>query len=319
MNKQLLEKAAASGLISPEQILPLYQFISHETALAQSKGEEQLRFIRSFGDVFISLGIAFVAVSMALLQFTGIWLAVPILALCLTAEWLVRLRRLALPGIVILIALLFFVAQLWGFSDSSRYLLNAVNVTLAAAAFYWRYKMPFSMLAIALGILCLCSSVLGFEEWLLAPYGLTVFLVAMVFDARDTSRSGLASDCAFWLHLLAAPLMVHGMMVGFRASEYSLANPVLMLVFFIVFFLVALWVDRRALLVSSLSYAIYALITLAKQQSLMIENISLFIFMGFGAFIVFFGTYWYKARYIIFSRVASWSINRFVPAINAEK
>jgi hypothetical protein len=41
--------------------------------------------------------------------------------------------------------------------------------------------------------------------------GLRVFAAAMSFDLSDRDRMTRRSDCAFWLHLLAAPLIVHSL------------------------------------------------------------------------------------------------------------
>jgi len=86
-----------------------------------------------------------------------------------------------------------------------------------------------------------------------------------------------------------------------------------MILFFISFFLVALYVDRRALLVSSLSYAIYAVISLSKTNAFDIENLTLLIFAAFGAFIIFFGTYWYKIRNSLFSKTEHFPLSKYVP------
>ena len=41
------------------------------------------------------------------------------------------------------------------------------------------------------------------------PLGIAVFLAAMKFDMSDRNRVTQRTDIAFWLHLLAAPLIVH--------------------------------------------------------------------------------------------------------------
>jgi hypothetical protein len=46
-----------------------------------------------------------------------------------------------------------------------------------------------------------------------------------------------------------------------------------------------------------------------------LENVTLVVFMLFGVFIVFFGTYWYKSRSLIFAPIAGKSISRYVPSI----
>jgi len=57
-----LETAAEQGLLTPEQVGPLFKFLATrasapDAALVGVEGEEQLRFLRSFGDVFVSIGV----------------------------------------------------------------------------------------------------------------------------------------------------------------------------------------------------------------------------------------------------------------------
>jgi hypothetical protein len=86
--------------------------------------------------------------------------------------------------------------------------------------------------------------------------GLAVFAAAMAFDMSDRERLTRRADCAFWLHLLAAPLIVHSLislvtdkLVGMTAS--AAATIVLIIALLAV---AAIAIDRRALLVSGLSY-----------------------------------------------------------------
>ncbi len=65
--------------------------------------EEPLKFIRSFGDVFITLGVVILVIAINMLPLSGYLYLIPVLGFVLVAEWLVRVRRLALPGIAILI------------------------------------------------------------------------------------------------------------------------------------------------------------------------------------------------------------------------
>lgn len=322
MDRDTLQEAADSGIIRDEQVEPLLAFLNKEEQPADAAtGEEQLRFIRSFGDIFITLGIIFVAVSLSRFELQGYANLIPLAVFALTAEWLVRVRRLALPGIAILLSMLYFTSEIYDVPTQGYTLINIILVTAVAAVFYLRHRMPFSLLPIAAGIVSIISLVMGIDlselAIVLAGYGLAIFAVAMWFDAQDTARETRLSDCAFWLHLLAAPLIVHGVMVSLL-SPGGVAVPfreILTILFFIGFFLLALYVDRRALLVSSISYAIYAVITLAEGHLIRIENITLFIFMLFGVFIVFFGTYWYRARSLIFAPIASKSISGYVPRI----
>ncbi len=320
MNKARLQEAANQGIIREEQVDPLLKFLNKEESETDGTiGEEQLKFIRSFGDVFITLGIIFVVISLGQFRLEGYANLIPVGILALTAEWLVRVRRLALPGIAILISMLYFVSDIGGFKTQEESLFTIGMMTAVAAAFYLRHKMPFSLWPIAAGVIGIVTTLLDIKlseaSIVFSVYGLSIFAVAMWFDVQDTERKTRLSDCAFWLHLLAAPLIVHGVMVTLL-SQGGFDTPlreILIMSFFIGFFLLALYVDRRALLVSSTSYAIYAVIKLT--DAYVFENITLLVFMAFGIFMVFFGTYWYKARSLIFSCVANKSISTFVPRI----
>jgi hypothetical protein len=88
--------------------------------------------------------------------------------------------------------------------------------------------------------------------------GLTVFAAAMSFDMSDRERVTRRADCAFWLHLLAAPLIVRSAMsLGALplASGAGSGTPALAVIVIVaVLALVALLIDRRALLVAGLAY-----------------------------------------------------------------
>jgi len=319
MNRDRLEAASNQGIISREQVEALLTYFESEvTGSEHSHSEDQMKFVRGFGDLFITLGIVFVAVACAQITMVAALNMIPLLLLVGTTEWLVRGRRLVLPGIALLISSLYFASQLVELSMANYGLVNLIFLTSLAGLFYWRYKIPFTLLPIALGCIGIVSVLIEIDlfhaQYVFTLYGLIVFGVAMWFDSRDVERNTRFSDAAFWLHLLAAPLIVHGVMVSLLISTDALPfKELLIIAFFLIFFLAALYVDRRALLVSSLSYAIYAVIALSKTNAFNIENLTLLIFAGFGAFIIFFGTYWYRIRTTVFSKTAKLGLSGYVP------
>ena len=319
MDREKLEAASEQGIITKDQVESLLDFIDNEDEVSSDdNSEEQLRFVRSFGDIFITLGIIFVAVAGSRIDINPYLNIIPIIILIGTTEWLVRVRRLALPGIALLVATLYFASQLISFSESWHDLPNLIFYTALAWLFYMRYKMPFALMPVAAGLIGTVSMLIGMDifdyQYTFSIYGLLVFFTAMWFDSRDTARRNRLSDSAFWLHLLAAPLVVHGVMVNLLTSNDSLLSAeVLIIAFFVTFFLVALYVDRRALLVSSLSYAIYAVISLSKVYEANVENITLMLFMVFGVFVVLFGAYWYRVRSFIFSKTSRMRLSSYVP------
>jgi hypothetical protein len=87
----------------------------------------------------------------------------------------------------------------------------------------------------------------------------------MRYDMSDRERLTRRADCAFWLHLLAAPLIVHSLIslivlnfiantnaVNFAAITNTVAGAIMLIV--AVLAIIAIAIDRRALLVSALLY-----------------------------------------------------------------
>ncbi|RTE64580.1 hypothetical protein EH243_16590 [Amphritea opalescens] len=323
MDRDTLERAAQRGIISQQQ---LQQLILFSTADHNDEpiGEEQLRFVRNFGDIFITLGVLFVTFSVAVMHLNQLEWLLPAGLFLGAAEWLVRIRRLALPGIAILVSILYFLSKALGITEFDTATLPFLILSGASLLFYLRYRMPFSLLPAAAGLIAATVSMIGIDilqhQILFSLLGFMVFLIAMGFDARDRQRQLRASDCGFWLHLLASPLIVHGMMTSILFSDSGLLElgtnrEIALLVFFVVFLLTALFVDRRAMLVSSLSYAIYAIFQVVSSNLLDGHNLPLMIFIFFGVFIILFGTYWYKLRRLIFAPLRNSALARLVPEL----
>ncbi|MEZ5922222.1 MAG: hypothetical protein R3C60_12855 [Parvularculaceae bacterium] len=291
-------------------------FNGDETAERLS-GEEELRFIRNFHDVFLSLGIAMFSAGLAIatavalgpvLKSVGQDASGPLLTIAgaagvdavimwLMAEFFARGRRLFLPSIVILIGFSMFMtvaaAAIYGwhigadreFFDGLEHtgLEGAVRktsealifiggvTTLAIFAFYARMKLPFAM---GLGGYALAGTgaaaifwafpneAVNYVQLLQLGSGVFLFLLGVYFDARDPERKSRISDNGFWLHFFAAPLILNsalGMAVGAEniiAHQTGAAVTVLVIVFSFAF--VSLLINRRALLVAGLIYALIA-------------------------------------------------------------
>ncbi len=340
ISKKTLKKAAEKNIISHQQIEPLYQFIQNEKKISidinsskntQQNLQEPLRFVRSFGDIFITLGIFIIVISINMTSLNGYYYLIPIAVFILIAEWLVRLRRLVLPGIAILISILFFINKAFLFYSSEATFLgfNTTSLTLTSIScllFYIRYNMPFSLLPLAASLVTITLIQIG-SDILKNPIifvipGFIIFCFAMWFDIRDTKRQSYLSDSAFWLHLIAAPLIVHGAMIALLSSDQSITpwinRNLMMGIFFACFFLIALFIDRRAILISTQIYAIYALTQLFSHDLIDSKNVMIYVLMALGMVVIFFGTYWYKTRNIIFSPLRNNKISRYVPDLNIQ-
>jgi len=325
ISRELLQKAADKSIIENSQIDPLLAFIcDQQTEPVVENREEPLKFIRSFGDVFITLGVVILVIAINMLPLSGYLYFIPVAGFVVVAEWLVRVRRLALPGIAILISILYFVNKAIAFDHEHASVIGLGILCLASLVFYLRYKMPFSLLPLAAGLVAIAVIQIGVnaieQPLIFVGLGLLVFMVAMWFDVRDTARVSHLSDCAFWLHLLASPLIVHGAMVSLLFSQQAWIQAIdkefIIIAFFACFLLLALLLDRRAMLISTQVYMIYALTQVLKGQLDSTQNVLIYVLMALGLLVIFFGTYWYKARRLIFGFLAGSVIAGFVPSFD---
>ena len=202
------------------------------------------------------------------------------------AEFFTRKRRMALPSILLLLAFvggvlfaLFGLGQTLVASENDTagglLITFSAAITAAAAWLHWRrFQVPITIAAgaaaVAGTIIGLVLTAIGFdsvEESTVLPLifiaGLCIFAFAMFWDMQDRTRTTRKSDVAFWLHLLAAPMIAHPIFTGLGVldggNNASMANAIIVLVIYVIFGLVALAIDRRALLVSALAYVLGAI------------------------------------------------------------
>lgn len=202
------------------------------------------------------------------------------------AEFFTRKRRMAFPSILLLIA---FVGGVFAVClgpslplvDNGNRLgaiLFSVSgvITAAAAWLHWRrFKVPITVAAgagalaiTAIGLLLAAVGPNNLEDpealvfGLVFVAGLAIFAFAMRWDISDRERQTRRSDVAFWLHLLAAPMIAHPIfsMLGVLDGDgLGVGGALGVLAVYVLFGIVALAIDRRALLVSALAYVLIAL------------------------------------------------------------
>ncbi|MEM7690197.1 MAG: hypothetical protein AAF291_14355 [Pseudomonadota bacterium] len=154
--------------------------------------------------------------------------------------------------------------------------MTGAFTTLAAYLHWKRFMVPITIAAGAgtlalvaiLGIMAATEVITGSDfEFptliLVLVAGLTIFAFAMRWDISDTGRTTRRSDVAFWLHCLAAPMIAHPLFASFGVMDgggaVGVGSALAILAIYAAFGLVALAVDRRALLVSALAYVLAAL------------------------------------------------------------
>ena len=187
-------------------------------------------------------------------------------------------------------------------------------IATGAAWLHWkRFRVPITIAAgaaavsaIAVGLLVatlggvegqnIQNIILGFVLLL----GIGVFLFAMRWDASDPSRITRRSDVAFWLHLLAAPMIVHPVftLLGLNDGSATIAEGFVVIALYVVLGLAALAIDRRALLVSALAYVLYALSELFKQVGAVELNVALTALV-IGSALLLLSAYWHQARSLV--------------------
>ena len=332
---EILNRGVEQGIITAEQAqrLRALENAGEPPELPASPDDEQLRFISGFSDIFVTIGLAMFLGAIGYFGSLtggklGMWIAVAVTAWML-AEFFTRRRRMALPSIVLL--MVFAAAVFMGAAAflgagtrpysyppaaSGVFALGAIEPTiLAAAAFvtvlltalhYWRFRVPITLAA---GCGALTGTVVGLVYGLapeLSPVaynavilacGLAIFALAMRFDTADPERLTRRTDIAFWLHLLASPLIVHSLVKGMMtdASKLSPGTAVAIMAVFLALSFVAVLIDRRAMLVSGLSYAGVAFWTLIRQAGISDVTTPLTI-LALGAFVLLLSAGWKPLR-----------------------
>ena len=306
-----IQSAVASGAVSAEAADALRAHIAARHAMPPGD-EEHFRLITGFNDIFVTIAAVMILVAMAGIgqvftpnlegppPFSGVLIAG---AAWTMAEFFTRKRRMALPSIVLLLgfvggvfeACLGFSAMVLTMPDENQTaaaLLGAGSGLIAAIAawMHWRrFMVPITVAAgaaaVSVTVLAVIAAIVGPDN--LGPdslvamvfvAGLAVFAAAMRWDMSDRTRQTRRSDVAFWLHLLAAPMIAHPLFhwLGVtRGEDIGIAAVIGVLVVYIALGLVALAVDRRALLVSALAYVLAALTWLFDRFGAVELNIAL--------------------------------------------
>lgn len=156
-------------------------------------------------------------------------------------------------------------------------MLATAAITTYFARLHWkRFMVPITIAAGAgavaactIGAIALAYQILtnGQGRFPILPLvliaGLAVFAFAMRWDMSDRERMTRRSDVAFWLHLLAAPMIAHPLFASLGVMDgggaIGIAGALGVIAVYMLFGIVALAIDRRALLVSALAYVLAAL------------------------------------------------------------
>ncbi len=302
--------------------------------------EEHFRFLNGFNDVFLTIGVLLVAAAFFAAMSTSLFgiswtatFAVAAATFWILSEILVKRLRAVLPGMVLSLLFVAFAASAvvvqlhWDNFKASNWdvaselvfwrnptMIFGLPALIASFVYYIRFRLPFALALIAFFGYAVVST--GLFQIGIGPsfsafgYGLVVLIAALAYDARDPRRVTRFSDCAFWLHLVAACLIVSPLIGMITRSTGGMATSAVVVLTVLLLGLFALAIDRRALLVSSLAYftaAVYQLLSsgAGMPDSGGIPSTFTLTLALVGGFVLILGVFWHSLR------------NRLLPVLQA--
>lgn len=290
-----LRAAVASGLLSEKQAADLISLSDSRRGARENlnPGDEPFELFKGFNEIFIVVGLLILSsgwwgVSALVfndrvvnLQEFAMWSSLLAgVLLWLLSEYFVRKRRMVAPAIALsvmfagnaafgFVAVLsepFMIAQ----NDYSSIPFPLFLATLSLAVYWWRFRVPFAMAMIALGLFAVAIVFAASREgriadlseffllsaggpfaWITLVLGIVVFAVAMMFDMSDPHRVTRRSANGFWLHMVAAPALVNTM-----ALSLLYQSNLILLAVLAMFAIVAIVIDRRSFLIAAIGYIV---------------------------------------------------------------
>lgn len=341
-----LEAAVIDGVVPAATAAAFRAHVARRHA-APLVDEEHFRLLTGFNDIFVSIAAVLLLAALAWIgqslpvgmadgprPLAGAFVAAAAWGL---AEYFTRHRRMALPSILLLLA---FVGGVFeasasallpmvdGAHDAAKPIASvlaavAAAIAAGAAVLHWRrFHVPITMAAGAAALVGLAvalvsagtSGASGPAYVVAALAGLGVFAFAMWWDMRDTKRETRRADIAFWLHLLAAPLIVHPAFAlsGLLYGGGSIGNALLVVALYGAMGLVSLAIDRRALLVSSLAYVLYAMSLLFREAGAVSLSVALTALV-IGSALLLLSAFWQSARRAVLTLVPEEMRSRLPP------
>ena len=321
-----LKDAVAAGVLPQQQAQALLAFVAQSRQSPCEPDEESFRFIRSFNDVFVTVAIGLVLFALNSLlsgmSDPGSKFAIAGASWAM-AEYFTRRRRMAFPSIVLLgaftLGIFFGASGLTGsmaLDDRLAPAVGAIAAIVGAGAHWLRFRVPITVAAGMAALVVFAVAMFGMDTTtpaVMLAGGLVTLVLAMVFDTSDRHRLSRKADISFWLHMLAAPLIVHGLFttLGILSGSLSSAQAGAVLAFYAVFGLLALIIDRRALLVSSLIYVLYAASTLIASSGFQ-DYSSGITALAIGVFLLLLSAGWSHLRALVL-KIVPHMVRELVP------
>jgi hypothetical protein len=309
-----LSSAVKAGIFSDVAVSKFRAFVSNEQGVL-AVDEEHFLLVNGFNDIFVVIACGLLLVSIGWIG-NDLYKGLGFLGVAITSwglsEFFVVKRKMALPAIALLLsfilAISWFAIGLFG-TQSKNLAISflAVGITgLVASYLHWlRFRVP---ITVAVGFAIVIGSIIAFiviqfpkiEKWSLLMIfigGLLSFAIAMQWDMRDTKRLTRKSDVAFWLHLLAAPLIVHPVffILGVFEGKNSISMALSVIGLYIVLAVISIAIDRRALMVSALIYVLYSFSALLKTFGIVSLGFSI-TGLAIGSALLLLSAFWHTSR-----------------------
>ena len=347
-----LRAAVAAGILTESQAASLAGLADSRRGARESlaPGDEPFELFKGFNEIFIVIGLLILASGWAGMNAVTMttefvnyrvqvmtMAGVGAVALWLLAEYFIRRRRMVAPAIAL--SILFALNASFGFvANSSQPFMIAQEdysslpwpfmlTTLALFGFWWRFRVPFALAMIAVGLFIIAVltaavsagtpdgikdlfllSAGGPFAWITLALGMAVFVVAMLFDMSDPHRVTRRSANGFWLHVVAAPALINTIALSVLERDGGGSNLMLMLVLALVT-IVAIVIDRRSFLITAIGYVV-ALSTAMFDSNGMASSI---LALGFG--LVFLGAFWERIRAVLLKSMPFLPLSKLPPSV----
>lgn len=306
IEREDIQATVAAGIISEGQAAQIIA-VSEERDGIRSQltgSDEPFELFKSFNEVFIIIGLVLLYIGWngIALAFGSVDALIPsaiapgvvsLLTLGLLARYFTLNRRMVGPSNAIVVMWTLSAMQL-GTTLYARFLLDTIPpdsgnmafyvsftgvfvpmfVLAALLAFWYFFRIPSTLFAIALAIYVLVFAVTrasgqDIEGWrdifllssegpfslITIALGLFGFLAAMYFDLKDPHRVTRHNKNAFWVHIIAAPAIVNTVALTLFTDGGTAAIAAL-IAFLLFITCLALIVDRRSFLLSGVIYII---------------------------------------------------------------
>lgn len=331
-----LRAAVGAGILSEAQAANLASLADSRRGARENltPGDEPFELFKGFNEIFIVIGLLILAFGWAgiaafslgeeivsLQSSAMVFGAISVAFLWLLSEYFVRYRRMVAPAIAL--SVLFAINAGFTFSasyaqpfmlareDFSSLPLPFALATVALFIYWLRFRVPFAMAMIAVGLFVVAILVAanssgtpqnlsdlfllsagGPFAFITLALGLGVFAIAMMFDMSDPHRVTRRSANGFWLHVVAAPALVNTVALTLIDRDTTGANTML-LAFLGLFAIVAIIIDRRSFLIAAIGYIVALAATVFDGDSAALTVLIL------GIVLLLLGAFWEKIRAVL--------------------